>query len=93
MDERQTINDIMKTHEPWTIGVSTREHAKNLFYPVKYNKNKKKWFGYYKYKGPDWSDNIIAVRFGYIKKYYIYDTERKPLPKSEEEIHAFIESF
>lgn len=89
--EKQHINQIMKKHEPWMVGVSTHKYATNLFYPVYYSRKTKSWHGYYDYRHPQFAEHIPAVRRGNLRKYYVNDTTGIPLP-ADSPIHNYIES-
>lgn len=89
--DRYIINEIMKAHAPWTVGIASRLEAKNFFYPVVYNKKTDQWFGYYKYRGKGFHANIGGCRSGSARKYYISKTDGKPLPFEKEiEIYKFL---
>ena len=78
----QKLNELMKEHSPWTIGVSTKLNASSFFYPVKYNKGLDIWLGVYVYSGPDWSHIQTAYRNGSARGYYIRDFRgSKPMTK------------
>lgn len=68
---KQKLNDIMKEHSPWSVGVSTKLTASNLFYPVRYCKELDLWFGIYKYEGKNWKDDKVEWRSGTARGYYI----------------------
>jgi hypothetical protein len=98
-----TINNIMKNHEPWTVGISTVISPIGLFFPVYYNKKKDLWYGYYRYQpsAPEripgsWPvglfDNIESWRKGSRRNYYIHITDGIKLPPNSS-IHIFIKAW
>jgi hypothetical protein len=77
--KKQKLNQIMKEHKPWSVGVSTKLTANSFFYPIQYYKPLDMWFGIYKYKGPNWKENRIEWRKGSLRGYYILDDIKNKL--------------
>ncbi len=90
--KKQKLNQIMKDHKPWTVGVSTKRNANSFFYPVQYYKELDLWFGVYKYNGPNWKNIRVEWREGSSRNYHIFDIVKGHAVRiSESEINRLIE--
>jgi hypothetical protein len=79
---KNKLNKLMKTYRPWSIGVSTKLSADNLFYPVQYDNELDLWFGVYRYSNIKWKEDIIVWRNGSKYNYYVLDEVKVETPVS-----------
>jgi len=88
---KQKINDIMKIHKPWAVGLATRPNQKMLFYPVIKSSKENRWYGYTTYKYKDLPlQYIFTWRDGSSKKWMIIKNDAVYNPFSMEKIILFL---
>lgn len=83
MKDRQTINEIMKSYKPWTVGVCTDRSDNAIFFPVGYDKKFNRWYGYVEQIIHGEIELDVAWRSGTTKRYKIKNTGNEILPKED----------